>query len=190
LGHYILNLVTKLINALVAWKRFRRAFKIPAHSWRERMTDTDIIFVPALDRYLKIRYETGLFSIRFIRPNDEMVRKRTLGVTIELEEYFKGERTGFSYEADLSNLSDFTRMVLEETRKIEYGTTITYSELARRIGSSAVRAVGSALSRNPVPIIIPCHRVVAKNDIGGFSCGVDIKIKLIELELKYLSNNL
>jgi len=46
--------------------------------------------------------------------------------------------------------------------------------------------VGSALARNPVPIIIPCHRVVAKNGIGGFSCGVDMKIKLIELELKYL----
>ncbi|MBU4340133.1 MAG: MGMT family protein, partial [Euryarchaeota archaeon] len=67
-----------------------------------------------------------------------------------------------------------------------YGTTITYSELARRIGSRAVRAVGGVLARNPVPIIIPCHRVVAKNGIGGFSCGVDMKIKLIELELKYL----
>ncbi|MDP3103305.1 MAG: MGMT family protein [Candidatus Methanoperedens sp.] len=54
------------------------------------------------------------------------------------------------------------------------------------MGSTAVRAVGSALARNPVPIIIPCHRVVARNGIGGFSCGVDMKIKLIELELKYL----
>lgn len=86
--------------------------------------------------------------------------------------------------------TDITLKVLKETRKIKYGTTITYSELARRIGSRAVRAVGSALSRNPVPIIIPCHRVVAKNGIGGFSCGVDMKNKLIELERKHLSNNL
>lgn len=154
------------------------------------MTDTDIIFSPALDSYVEIRCDTGLSSIRFIRRNDEMVRKRTLSVMIELEEYFKGERTRFSCEPDLSSLSDFTRRVLEDTRKIEYGTTITYSELARRIGSRAVRAVGGALSRNPVPIIIPCHRVVAKNGIGGFSCGVDMKIKLIELERKNLSNNL
>lgn len=154
------------------------------------MTDTDIIFVPALNRYLEIRYDTGLSSIRFIRRNDEMVQKRTLSATIELEEYFKGERTGFSCEPDLSSLPDFTRRVLEETRKIKYGTTITYSGLAARIGSRAVRAVGSALARNPVPIIIPCHRVVARNGIGGFSCGVDMKIKLIELERKYLSNNL
>lgn len=153
------------------------------------MTDTDIIYSPALDRYLKIRYNTGLSSIRFI-DSREAALKRTLKASFELEEYFKGERTGFSCEPDLSNLSDFTRMVLEGTRKIEYGTTITYSELAQRIGTRAVRAVGGALSRNPVPIIIPCHRIVARNGIGGFSCGVDMKIKLIELEQKYLSNNL
>ncbi len=150
---------------------------------------TDIIFVPALDRYLEIRYDTGLSSIRFI-SSGKAAQKRTLKASFELEEYFMGERIEFSCDADLSRLSDFTRRVLEETRKIEYGTTITYSGLARRIGSSAVRAVGSALSRNPVPIIIPCHRVVAKNGIGGFSCGVDMKIKLIELEKKYLSNHL
>ncbi len=128
-------------------------------------------------------------SIRFINSGKTSL-KRTLKASFELKEYFNGERTEFSCEPDLSNLPDFTRRVLEETRKIEYGTTITYSELARRIGSRAVRAVGGALSRNPVPIIIPCHRVVAKNGIGGFSCGVDMKIKLIELEKKHLSNNL
>ncbi|GFO95883.1 methylated-DNA-protein-cysteinemethyltransferase [groundwater metagenome] len=107
-------------------------------------------------------------------------------IIFELEEYFRGERTEFSFDVDLSGLSDFTRRVLDETRKIKYGTTITYSELSRRIGSRAVRAVGGALARNPVPITIPCHRVVAKNGIGGFSCGVDMKIKLIELERKHL----
>ncbi len=148
------------------------------------MTETDIIYSPVLDSYLEIRYDTGLSSIRFIDSRESEI-KRTLKASFELEEYLNWERTRFSVEADLSNLSDFTRRVLEETRKIEYGTTITYSALARRIGSSAIRAVGSALSRNPVPIIIPCHRVVARNGIGGFSCGVDMKIKLIELEQKH-----
>ncbi len=153
------------------------------------MTDTEIIFSPALDSYLEIHYETYLSSIRFINSGKTGLKK-ILKASFELEEYFMGERTDFSCEVDLSGQSDFTRRVLEETRKIKYGTTITYSELARRIGSRAVRAVGGALSRNPVPIIIPCHRVVAKNGIGGFSCGVDMKIKLIEFEKKHLSNNL
>ena len=153
------------------------------------MADKDIIYSPALDSYLEIRYDAGLSSIRFINSGKAPL-KRSLKASFELEEYFNGERTEFSCEPDLSNLSDFTRRVLVETRKIEYGTTITYSELARRIGSRAVRAVGGALSRNPVPIIIPCHRVVAKNGIGGFSYGVDLKIKLIEFENKHLSNNL
>ncbi len=153
------------------------------------MADTDIIYSSALDTCLEIYYGTCLSSIRFINSGKAPL-KRVLKASFELEEYFNGERTEFSCEPDLSNLPDFTRRVLEETRKIEYGTTITYSELARRIGSRAVRAVGGALSRNPVPIIIPCHRVVAKNSIGGFSCGVDMKIKLIEFEKKHLSNNL
>ena len=150
------------------------------------MTDTDIIFVPALDRYIEIRYGTALSSIRFISPEDEPVRKRTAKASLDLEEYFRGERTEFSCEIDLSGLSDFTRQVLDETRKIKYGTTITYSELAHRIGSKAVRAVGGALSRNPVPIIVPCHRVVSKNGLGGYSAGVDVKKKLLELEQKFI----
>ena len=153
------------------------------------MADTDIIYSPVLDSYLEINYGTCLSSIRFINSGKTALKK-TLRASFELEEYFMGKRRKFSCEIDLSRQSDFTRRVLEETRKIEYGTTITYSDLARRIGSRAVRAVGGALSRNPVPIIIPCHRVVAKNSIGGFSCGVGMKLKLIELEKKHLSNNL
>jgi len=153
------------------------------------MTDTDIIFSPALDRYIEIRYDRGLSSIRFINSR-ELVLKKTLKVSFELDEYFRGERTTFSCNVDISGMSDFTQRVLEETQRIEYGTVITYSELARRIGSRAVRAVGGALSRNPVPIIVPCHRVVAKDGLGGYSCGLDLKIKLLEHERKHLSNNL
>ena len=73
-----------------------------------------------------------------------------------------------------------------ETTKIKYGETLTYSELAKRIGTLGVRAVGGALSRNPFPIVIPCHRVVAKNGIGGYSAGQDIKACLLELESRSL----
>ena len=153
------------------------------------MKDTDIIFSPALDRSIEIRYDRGLSSIRFIKSREQSLKK-TLKASFELDEYFRGERKKFSWDLDLSGMPDFTQKVLEETQKIEFGTVITYSELARRIGSRAIRAVGGALSRNPVPIIVPCHRVVAKDGLGGYSCGLDLKIKLLELERKHLSNNL
>jgi methylated-DNA-[protein]-cysteine S-methyltransferase len=72
--------------------------------------------------------------------------------------------------------------VLNGTRKIGYGKTIPYSELAKNIGCRGAHAVGGALAKNPIPIVIPCHRVVAKDGIGGYSAGVDIKTRLLELE--------
>ena len=87
------------------------------------------------------------------------------------------------YGVDMSNLTKFEQQVLTETRKIPYGETVTYSELAHRIGrDGGSQAVGQALSKNPYPIIIPCHRVVAKSGIGGYSGGVELKKKLLELE--------
>ncbi|MCZ7399773.1 MAG: methylated-DNA--[protein]-cysteine S-methyltransferase [Candidatus Methanoperedens sp.] len=141
----------------------------------------DIIFSRLLDCYVELKYNTKLRSIRFARSGN-LKEKKTHEDTFELERYFEGDKIDFSTDVDLSSLSPFTRKVLNETRKIRYGTTITYSELARNIGTAAVRAVGGALARNPVPIIIPCHRVVAKNGIGGYSAGIGIKTRLLELE--------
>ncbi|VVB95432.1 Methylated-DNA--protein-cysteine methyltransferase [uncultured archaeon] len=148
----------------------------------------DIIFSHLLDCYIEIGYNPKLHSIRFVSTGN-LKEKKMQEATFELERYFEGEETDFSMEVDLSSLSPFTRKVLNETRKIRYGATITYSDLARNIGTAAVRAVGGALSRNPIPIIIPCHRVVAKNGIGGYSAGIGIKTRLLELE-KTKANNL
>ena len=149
--------------------------------------ERDFVFAKVLDCHIGIEYSPELSSIRFIRNKENLTERKTRQASFELDEYFKGERTEFSCGVDLSGLSPFAQKVLDETRKIEYGRTITYSELAERIGSVAVRAVGGALSKNPVPIIIPCHRVVAKNGMGGYSAGVDIKNRLLRMEL---SNNL
>jgi methylated-DNA-[protein]-cysteine S-methyltransferase len=65
---------------------------------------------------------------------------------------------------------------------------MTYSELAGKIGCKGARAVGNALGKNPIPIIIPCHRVVAKKGIGGYSAGIEIKIRLLELEKGNVNN--
>ncbi|MDW7732888.1 MAG: methylated-DNA--[protein]-cysteine S-methyltransferase [Methanolobus sp.] len=112
----------------------------------------------------------------------------------DIMRYFRGEKVDFSgYELDLSELTEFQQKVLIETRKIPYGETVTYAELACRIGKEgAARAVGTALARNPYPIVIPCHRVVSASGIGGFggeTCGekVEFKKKMLEMEKRSAS---
>lgn len=102
----------------------------------------------------------------------------------ELREYFAGQRTDFDLPVDLSGVSPFTRQVLLATRQIPCGTVVSYADIARRIGKpAAARAVGNALGRNPLAIVIPCHRVVASDGgIGGYSGGLDIKRRLLALE--------
>lgn len=121
------------------------------------------------------------FSHRNVRysPTEEMLR-----LSQELKRYFKGERVKFQVKLDLSSLLPFTKRVLKETRKIPYGETRTYREIAEAIGNPrASRAVGQALKRNPIPLIIPCHRVVSKDGgLGGFSLGLKVKKYLLELE--------
>jgi methylated-DNA-[protein]-cysteine S-methyltransferase len=144
--------------------------------------NTDIIFAQPLGCYVELTYNTKLNSIRFIKSKNGLKEKKTFKATFELEQYFSGEIKEFSCDVNISELSVFTQKVLDELRKIKYGETITYSGLAKRIGSRAYRAVGRALVSNPIPVIIPCHRVVAKNGVGGYSGGVDIKKRLLELE--------
>ena len=84
----------------------------------------------------------------------------------------------------MQKLSRFTQKVLKTTSQIPFGKTLSYSEVAKLSGSSkGARAVGSALNRNPFPVLIPCHRVVSKTGaVGGFSAGTQIKKKLLKLE--------
>jgi methylated-DNA-[protein]-cysteine S-methyltransferase len=143
-------------------------------------------FIFAFPGYcIELGYEKELEYVRFTICSEKKEIKRH-EISFEIDEYFKGQRKDFSAGFNLSRLSPFQQRVLEETKKIGYGTMITYGILAKRIGSHP-RAVGGALSRNPFPILIPCHRVVAANGIGGYSEGVDIKIRLLELEAR---NNL
>jgi methylated-DNA-[protein]-cysteine S-methyltransferase len=97
----------------------------------------------------------------------------------ELAEYFAGERRAFEVPLDLSGWPPFTRKILEELCKVPYGETLTYGELAARAGSPrAARAVGQAMAANPLPIIIPCHRVVAADGrLGGYSGGDGLPTK-------------
>jgi len=100
--------------------------------------------------------------------------------------YFEGRPVKFDAPIALDHLSPFARKVLAACRKIPSGKTITYSQLAAMTGNPlACRAVGSALARNPIPLIVPCHRVIRRNgSLGNFSAfgGTDTKKKLIALE--------
>ncbi len=101
-----------------------------------------------------------------------------------LKAYFGGHKVLFPDELDLSLATPFQRKVWQTTRLIPYGETRSYSWLAKEIGKpKAVRAIGQALGRNPLPIIIPCHRVISSNSkLGGFSGGLEIKRQLLSLE--------
>ena len=104
----------------------------------------------------------------------------------QLQEYFLGQRKEFDLPIILKG-TNFQIKVWQELQKIPYGEVISYSELAERINCpKAIRAVGGACGKNPIPIIVPCHRVLGKNgNLTGFSGGINYKEKLLILEKTY-----
>lgn len=103
--------------------------------------------------------------------------------TRQIKGYWSGKNRRFPLSVDLRGLTEFQKSVLQETRKIPFGQTRSYQEVARCVGAPrAYRAVGSALGRNPLPIVIPCHRVVSASGIGGYTGGLHRKLRLMELE--------
>ena len=109
---------------------------------------------------------------------------RTADIVHQLRAYFAGERRTFDVRVDLTRLTAFHRRVLTAAASVPAGQVVSYGEIARRIGQPrGSRAVGQALRRNPVPIVIPCHRVVAAGGkIGGYTGGLAIKRKLLRIE--------
>jgi methylated-DNA-[protein]-cysteine S-methyltransferase len=105
----------------------------------------------------------------------------------QLKSYFAGERKVFELQLALAG-TEFQKKVWSALRKIPYGETVSYKELAARVGSpKAVRAVGAANGANPIPIIIPCHRVIGNDgSLTGFGGGLPLKKKLLELESRQL----
>ena len=108
----------------------------------------------------------------------------------QLEAYFAGRRTTFDLPLKLEG-TPFQKQVWDELRKLPYGVTVSYGELARRIGNpKACRAVGLANGQNPVSIVVPCHRVIGANGkLTGYSGGVSRKVTLLALERQNLENS-
>ena len=101
----------------------------------------------------------------------------------QINEYLDGKRKTFDIALE-PNGTDFQKKVWEELRKVPYGTTVTYGQLAAKIGKpKAARAVGSAMNKNPILIVQPCHRVVGSDgSLTGFAIGLDVKKRLLDLE--------
>ena len=102
----------------------------------------------------------------------------------ELSLYFKGSKSEFSQKIKFLTGTEFERKVWGALMKIPFGETRSYKWVAEKIGNpAAVRAVGRALSKNPIPVVVPCHRVIESDgSIGGFSSGVETKRRLLDLE--------
>ncbi|MET8229205.1 methylated-DNA--[protein]-cysteine S-methyltransferase [Micromonospora sp. NPDC005298] len=117
---------------------------------------------------------------------DEAVDTLSRQAVDELRAYFAGELTAFTVPVSVPRGSDFERAVWREMTLIPYGETLTYGEVARRLGDpGAARAVGVACNRNPVPVIVPCHRIVgAGGKLVGFGGGLPRKVHLLELETR------
>jgi methylated-DNA-[protein]-cysteine S-methyltransferase len=102
---------------------------------------------------------------------------------VEFDEYFSGRRRDWTVPVHPLVGTEFQRRVWTQLSDIPFGTTMTYGDLAARLGlPGAARAVGGANGANPLPVVVPCHRVVATSSLGGYSGGLDVKSFLLALE--------
>jgi methylated-DNA-[protein]-cysteine S-methyltransferase len=131
-------------------------------------------------------YFNSLKNCEFIGHETEEMKN----IFKQIEEYLRGERKIFDIQMALRG-TDFQRKVWRELLKIPYGETRSYKEIAQQIGvPKGARAVGMANNKNPISIIIPCHRVIgASGDLVGYGGGLDLKQKLLALENLHLKDN-
>lgn len=125
-----------------------------------------------------------------ISPRILKAANRTDATARQVDEYFARHRRSFDLNIDLRLVSGFRRTVIAHLSHIEYGNTASYGAIASAVGNpAAVRAVGSACSHNPLPVVIPCHRVVRSDGaVGQYLGGVEAKIALLALEAGSYSN--
>lgn len=135
---------------------------------------------------LKIEMKGGsVVGISIAEKAEDTAGSLPATVSAELDEYFSGARRAFSFPVTMQG-TEFQKKVWKELQLIPYGSTATYGQIAARTGNPrASRAVGMACNRNPLLIAVPCHRVVGANGkLIGFAAGLDVKLKLLQLEKK------
>ncbi|MGC8970601.1 MAG: methylated-DNA--[protein]-cysteine S-methyltransferase [bacterium] len=141
--------------------------------------------IPSYGRFVYRIGDRGLISLDW---QDEEGQKEDykdpLGLSGMFISYFSGERIDFrDLPVDYNCIGPIYREILEFIRTIPYGSTLTYGEVAKKLGRpKSSRIVGSAMRVNPCPIVLPCHRVIGKHSLGGYSLGIEKKILLLKLE--------
>jgi methylated-DNA-[protein]-cysteine S-methyltransferase len=173
--------------------------KFRAAAAREGLLDVayDVVESPIGALFVAVT-ERGLARISYdADPEAEVERlARMYGVRVlrsaapieparrELDEYFEGERRSFDLPLDLAQIAEFNRLVLRELARVPYGEVVTYGELAARAARPrAARAVGTVMNRNPLPIVLPCHRVIGANgNLVGYAGGLERKETLLRHE--------
>jgi methylated-DNA-[protein]-cysteine S-methyltransferase len=166
---------------------------------REGLLDVayDLVDTP-IGTLLIAATERGLCRIAYDADAEQEVERlaRAFGVRVlrsaspidparrQLDEYFEGHRHRFELPLDIDSLADFNRRVLDELARVPYGEVVTYGELAARSARPrAARAVGTVMNRNPLPIVLPCHRVIGSNGkLVGYGGGLGRKEALLRLE--------
>jgi O-6-methylguanine DNA methyltransferase len=176
----------------------------------ENVVHYDYISHPLLGKIYAAATEEGLFALDFDLSEDDFIKRiesdkaqlssgqklsgrialrsveKIKPILEQVQEYLNGNRNNFDLSLDLSRISEFHRKVLLETRQVPRGQVVTYADIARKIGKpGAARAVGQALRRNPIPLIIPCHRVIASDgSLRGYKglIGIQTKATLLKME--------
>ena len=122
--------------------------------------------------------------VRVYGPGVVPDHRRSSALARELDQYFSGKRKTFDVDVDLSGLTAFQSRVLAATLRIPFGEVSTYGTVAKRAGNArASRAAGGALNSNPIPIVVPCHRVVGSSGaLVGYAGGLDTKKRLLAIE--------
>lgn len=122
--------------------------------------------------------------VRVYGPGIVPDHRRSSALARELDQYFSGRRKSFDLDVDLSGLTPFQSRVLAATARIPFGEVSTYGAVAKRAGNAkASRAAGGALNSNPIPIVVPCHRVVGSTGaLVGYAGGLEVKKRLLAIE--------
>lgn len=140
-----------------------------------------------LGRIYLVMMDSLLVGLCFERPHMRAARAPE-ELVHELDAYFDGTLREFSQKVSLINGTEFEKQVWLALRRIPYGETRTYKWMAEAVGCpKGSRAVGQALKKNPIPIVLPCHRIIESDgNLGGYSSGEDIKRRLLQMEFYHL----
>lgn len=137
------------------------------------------------DKFIfEIGYDKKIESIKIVEKEKIGEKSPLTDLAFkEISKFLDGKLEKFSFEINPQG-TNFQKKVWKEIEKIPYGETITYKDIGDKINSNAYQAIGSACGKNPILFRIPCHRVLGKSNIGGFSYGLSLKKKLLQMEKK------